>query len=204
MKIYNNGRTILLLLHFNCNVNLKQFIALTLRNMPAGLYFVLKYFSVTLLHTSLITTLSHNDTMLFHTTLITTLFHNDKMLLHTSLITTLFHNDTMLLHTSLITTLFHNDTMLLHTSLITTLFHNDTMHSVPSMSFQPSSTAFIFKSLPNIKITVILGIGPSILLGWYQSFGTKLFLRLLDVSRRRQTHLNRTDKLGTLESGKKI
>jgi len=54
-----------------------------------------------------------------------------------------------------------------HTSLIATLFHNDTMHSVPSMTLQPISTLFIVISVANIKITVILGIGPSSLLGWY-------------------------------------
>ena len=65
------------------------------------------------------------------------------------------------------------------------------------MTLQPSSTVFIVTSVANIKITVILGIGPSSLLGWYKHFGPKLSLRLLDMNRRRQTHLNRTDKLGT-------
>ena len=36
-----------LFLNFNCNLNLKYTIALTLNNMPAGLYFVLIYFSFT-------------------------------------------------------------------------------------------------------------------------------------------------------------
>jgi len=36
-----------LFLNFNCHLNLKYTIALALHNMPAGLYFVLTYFSFT-------------------------------------------------------------------------------------------------------------------------------------------------------------
>jgi len=44
-------------------VNLKPFIALPFNNIPVDLYFVLKYFSFTLPHTSLIATHLYNNTM---------------------------------------------------------------------------------------------------------------------------------------------
>ena len=47
---------------FNCNLNLKYIIAFTIRNMRAGLCFDLKYFRLTLPHTSLKATLVYNDT----------------------------------------------------------------------------------------------------------------------------------------------
>jgi len=46
MKIYNR-RVISVIPNFSRYLNLKYVVALTLNNMPAGPYFVLKYFSFT-------------------------------------------------------------------------------------------------------------------------------------------------------------
>jgi hypothetical protein len=45
MENYNYGMVIFITYKFYCNLNLKQIVALVLSNVPAGVYFVLKYFS---------------------------------------------------------------------------------------------------------------------------------------------------------------
>jgi len=50
MEIYNYKRgiiIIIIIIYFNCILNLKWIVTLTLSNMPAGLFFALQYFSFT-------------------------------------------------------------------------------------------------------------------------------------------------------------